>query len=263
MIVEGSVESGDTLRLALLGAGHDPLFVRTPREAVVLAPRFSPQVVVCELFAEKTDGYHWWRKLRRDRLPAQTRFIAALDEYDAAALVLAREAGFDYVLGKPVEAFSLDEYLVGASSSRWRMNPGLPHPWTPSDGSITPEDRSRIPDLLDEGPARDALSEFLVAMRELAAKESPDVLRLLGPLEVPPVALLRHLKAVREALDAAHGGDPMGGRQILQDALTVARAAPPQPWSEELCERYQLALRTYCSQHEVDGASSGWGLPTE
>ena len=257
LIIESCVEQSERLRCILNAVGHDAITAGTPREAVVLAPRFLPQVVLSELFPVGDDHYGWWRKLYREPALAETRLIAVLSGWNAPALVQAREAGFEYVLAKPVDAFSLDEYLVEVSSSQWRRTPSRTHPWPMVAGLTLPSALCRTEQVPEEPSGREALAGFLQAMRERAEAENPREIHLLGPLEVPPVALLRYLNAVREALDAARDGERAGGRQILQEGLTIARGAAPQPWSEALCARYQLALRTYCALHQVDGVNPG------
>lgn len=257
LIIESCVEQSERLRCMLNAVGHDAINAGTPREAVVLAPRFLPQVVVSELFPVGDDHYGWWRKLYREPALAETRFIAVLSRWDAPALAQAREAGFEYVLANPVDAFSLDEYLVGVSSPRWRRSPAGTHPWPEVVSLALPPAVTSSEEAPEEIPGREALAGFLQAMRDLAEAQDSNQIYLLGPLEVPPVALLRHLNVVRGALDAACSGDKAGGRQILQDGLTIARDAAQQPWSEALCARYQLALRTYCALHLMDGVNPG------
>lgn len=259
LIIDSSGPQGETLCGALVRAGHDAIAARTPREAWVLIPRFLPHIVVSELFESDTDDYGWWRKLCRHSALAEARFIAALSGIDAEALPLARDAGFDYVLAAPVDAISLDEYLVGVSSAHWRRNPAGIHPrpgnrlGIPVAGRTMP-DASGAPCELDEAAELDALERFLRAMREQAEKESGKEIHLLGAARVPPVAQLRHLDTVRDALDAARGGDALAGRQILQDGLTVVRATV-QPWADALRARYELALRTYAILYPLDGLS--------
>jgi CheY-like chemotaxis protein len=236
----------DALTMELAAAGHDLLVTRTTRKAFALGPRFQPEVVVSDLFPVGADGYSWWRRLRTDPALRETRFLAVTDRYDAATVRVAREAGYEYVLAKPVDLCALDEYLVGASSPRWRRFGEGVHPWPQCNGGV-----QLTPSALESVPDREGLADFLCAMRDRAASEPSSPRRLLGSREIPPEELLRHLDALQVALHAARQGDLQQGLDLLCRELAAARSAPSEPWSGALCERYELALTTYCALMDV------------
>lgn len=251
LLVDGCPDHTDSLNKHLQTLGHETRAVATPRLAFVCALRFAPEVIMSELEFSGADSRTWLKKLRRHPALVDSRFIAITTRCDATTLRCARETGFEYVLVKPVDPFSLAEYLVGVSSPPWRQHAVLPHPWPVAVSGPPGIPRPLSAERLEEPPDREAVADFLLAMREITeqdARESgclPEV-----PAVIPPVALLRYLEVIRTALQAARNGDRLLGHQLLHEGLVHLSAAPPQPWSGALSGRYHLALRTYCTlQH--------------
>jgi CheY-like chemotaxis protein len=230
------------MEAALLGAGHHLRALHTAREAFVLGPGFRPEVLVSEVYLPDAEGYAWWKKLRTHPALAAARFIAVTSTYNRDTVRLARESGFEYVLGRPVDLLSLDEYLVGVSPRWGRHLPG-PHPWP----SLSIPVFGSTGMLSTNLTATEMLAAFLCAMREREASASGGGSHLLGPQAVPPELLLRQLDMVKEALEAARKGDPARGHQLLRGELLAAQAGPRESWTAALCERYELALTTYCA----------------
>jgi PAS domain S-box-containing protein len=104
LIVEDNVDAAETLKELLQLDGHAAAVVHTGRSALEAARHHRPDVVLCDIgLPDGMDGYAVARALRQDARFAGALLVAmtgyGLDEDKA----LARAAGFDRHLTKPVE----------------------------------------------------------------------------------------------------------------------------------------------------------------
>ena len=114
LIVEDNVDAAETLKELLQLDGHAPAVVHTGRSALEAVRRQRPDVVLCDIgLPDGMDGYAVARALREDARLAGVLLVAmtgyGLDEDKA----LARAAGFDRHLTKPVDP-ELLQRLLGA-----------------------------------------------------------------------------------------------------------------------------------------------------
>jgi CheY-like chemotaxis protein len=113
MVVDDDPDVGDALTDLLELLGHTAALARGGAEAVALAKRFAPEVVLCDLTLPVTDGYAVARALRLDPLTADSELVAVSGHATPDVADQVRAAGFDRHLPKP---FGLDELhrLLGA-----------------------------------------------------------------------------------------------------------------------------------------------------
>lgn len=87
-------------------------------EAIATARRTRPRAVVCDLaLGPGGDGCAVARALRAEPALADTRLLALSGSDDAASRARARDAGFEQVLLKPVDAGALLRHLAAAAGS--------------------------------------------------------------------------------------------------------------------------------------------------
>ena len=113
MVVDDDPDVGDALTDLLDLLGHTPALARGGAEALALAKRFAPDVVLCDLTLPVTDGYAVARALRQDPLTAGSELVAVSGHSTPDVADEVRAAGFDCHLPKP---FGIDELhrLLGA-----------------------------------------------------------------------------------------------------------------------------------------------------
>lgn len=108
LVVDDNRAWVDSLALALGNAGHTVYTAYGGRRAVELAEDVKPDIVILDIEMPEVSGYEAARQLRR-RLSKHRPTLVALtvwsDDMDKA---LAREAGFDHHLAKPM---ALDDLL--------------------------------------------------------------------------------------------------------------------------------------------------------
>jgi CheY-like chemotaxis protein len=114
LIVDDNRSWVDSLALVLRDAGHTVYTAYGGRRAVEIAEELKPDVVILDIEMPEVSGYEAARQLRR-RLSRHRPTLIALtvwsDDMDKA---LAREAGFDHHLSKPMAFDDLVRILAAA-----------------------------------------------------------------------------------------------------------------------------------------------------
>jgi CheY-like chemotaxis protein len=107
LVVDDSLAIVRTSVLLLQHAGFEARAASNGRDALKVAAQFHPQVVLLDVGLPGLDGYEVARRLRADpTLPEMT--LVAITAYGTdEARRLARAAGFDHYLVKPVDFLSL------------------------------------------------------------------------------------------------------------------------------------------------------------
>jgi two-component system CheB/CheR fusion protein len=111
LIVEDNPDAAETLREVLELSGCTVAVALSGPEAVEAAPRFRPEVVLCDLGLPGLDGYQVAAALRQNPATANARLIAISGYGQAEDLQRSREAGFDRHLTKPVDLSELERLL--------------------------------------------------------------------------------------------------------------------------------------------------------
>jgi CheY-like chemotaxis protein len=112
VVIEDHCDTADLMREVLVAAGHDVTTAHTGADGIAAARRVAPDVVLCDVGLPDIDGYAVARTLRADAVTARARLIA-LTGYDGdAERRLAREAGFDRHVVKPIDPFALEALVA-------------------------------------------------------------------------------------------------------------------------------------------------------
>jgi len=112
LIVEDMGDAARMLKLILSAAGHDVRIALNAAEALDIAPGFEPEVIVCDIGLPDMDGYALCRRFRQ--MPElQSATLIALTGYGQTEdVALAKEAGFDVHLTKPVDIPTLKSAIT-------------------------------------------------------------------------------------------------------------------------------------------------------
>jgi CheY-like chemotaxis protein len=111
VVIEDHVDTAELMREVLAAAGHEVTTAHTGGDGIAAAKRISPDVVLCDVGLPDIDGYAVARALRADAATKRARLIA-LTGYDGDhERRLAREAGFDRHVVKPIDPFTLEGLL--------------------------------------------------------------------------------------------------------------------------------------------------------
>lgn len=113
LIVDDNVEAADSLASLLNVAGHgDARIAYTGKAALALAATFVPTLLLVDLDLSDMSGYDVARQLSQHPSLRNLRMIALTGSSEHAGRELAREAGFERYLIKPVVAAALDEVFT-------------------------------------------------------------------------------------------------------------------------------------------------------
>jgi CheY-like chemotaxis protein len=98
--------------------GNDIRVARDGLEAVAVAERFRPQVVLMDLGMPRLNGYDATRRIREQPWGGEALIIALTGWGQDADRVKSREAGCDGHLVKPVELPQLERLLAELQGAR-------------------------------------------------------------------------------------------------------------------------------------------------
>lgn len=119
LVIEDNRDVAESLQALLSLCGHDVSVAHDGRSGIAQAEQAVPDVVLCDLgLPGGMDGYAVARQLR-GRLPGRIGRLIALSGYGTAEdQRLAREAGFDIHLTKPVDYGALENLIAQAPLAR-------------------------------------------------------------------------------------------------------------------------------------------------
>lgn len=119
LIVEDDANNRDLAQRIVLHAGYSPLLAENGRQAVEVAARERPDLILMDLSLPEMDGWEATRLLKRDPALARTPIIALTANAMVGDEARARAAGCDDFLAKPYRPRDLLElmqrYLARAS----------------------------------------------------------------------------------------------------------------------------------------------------
>lgn len=119
LIVDDDIKSSSSLDLMLQASGYPQTRVAySGHAALAIAADFHPSVVLLELALLDMSGYEVARMLRERAQSRDLRFIALTSSRERAGRELARAAGFERCLLKPVAAADLAGLIADAGRSR-------------------------------------------------------------------------------------------------------------------------------------------------
>jgi CheY-like chemotaxis protein len=111
LVVEDNPDGREMLATVLRMLGQEVLEAGTGAEAIDLAMRHTPAVVIMDIGLPDIDGYEVARRLR-GRLGAGLRLVALSGYGQPQDRARSSEAGFDEHLVKPVRAADLQRALA-------------------------------------------------------------------------------------------------------------------------------------------------------
>jgi len=117
LIVGTDVSSSAPLELMLHASGYETRVARTGDAALAIAAEFHPSVVLLELDLLDVNGYEVARLLRERAQTHDLRLIALTSSREHPGRELARVAGFERYLLKPVAPLDLVELLKPGDDS--------------------------------------------------------------------------------------------------------------------------------------------------
>ena len=114
LVVEDNTDAAETLRDILDLGGNEVAIAHSGPEALELAHRFKPDVVLSDIGLPGMDGYGVARALRADP-ELRAAFLVALSGYaQPEDLRKSKEAGFDRHLSKPASLDALNKMIAEA-----------------------------------------------------------------------------------------------------------------------------------------------------
>ena len=111
LVVDDNADAAATLELLLKSLGHETRVAYDGFEALRVAPRFRPDIVLLDIGMPGLDGYEVARRLRSLKRERPFRIVAVTGWGQDADRQKSREAGFDVHLVKPVEPKDLARAL--------------------------------------------------------------------------------------------------------------------------------------------------------
>jgi two-component system CheB/CheR fusion protein len=115
LVIEDSVDAGESLAVILELAGHTVRIALDGRSGIVLARELKPEVVLCDIGLPDVDGFEVARVLRGDKALRKTRLIALSGYARPEDRQRAHDAGFDAHIAKPPD---IDELMQAIAIGR-------------------------------------------------------------------------------------------------------------------------------------------------
>lgn len=116
LVIDDNPIIADTMGMLLEDIGHEFEAVHDGREALDAARNYRPDAILLDIGLPGMDGYEVCRALRQDHLFEHTTIIAQTGWGQDKDKELARDAGFDFHLTKPVPLADLQRILSGVAA---------------------------------------------------------------------------------------------------------------------------------------------------
>lgn len=114
LIIEDNEDAAESLRMLLDLTGHTVAVAHSGPEGVETARQFNPEVVLCDIgLPGGMNGYDVARVMRQDPVLRDVGLVALTGYGQEEDQALAREAGFDRHIVKPVDPVYLERMLAG------------------------------------------------------------------------------------------------------------------------------------------------------
>jgi two-component system, chemotaxis family, CheB/CheR fusion protein len=111
LVVDDNADAAESLALVLRLHGHEVWVANEGREALAVADRCRPDVVILDIGLPGMDGYHLVRSLKGRAHTAKATLITVTGYGQPEDVERARAAGFDHHLVKPVEPSTVNSLL--------------------------------------------------------------------------------------------------------------------------------------------------------
>jgi CheY-like chemotaxis protein len=111
VVIEDHADTADLMDEILRQAGHEVAVAHNGADGIAAARRLVAEVVLCDVGLPDMDGYEVARALRADAATRAAHMVA-LTGYDGEdEQRMARDAGFDRHVVKPIDPFQLESLL--------------------------------------------------------------------------------------------------------------------------------------------------------
>ena len=117
LVVDDNVDNADSLATLVRMLGHEVAVAYDGQEAIEVAGRFGPDLVLLDIGLPKLDGFEVAERLRAGRDGAAMFLVAITGWSQDEEKERARKAGFDEHMTKPVDPRRL-EALIGSMCAR-------------------------------------------------------------------------------------------------------------------------------------------------
>jgi len=117
LVVDDNVDSADSIAMLLQVSGHEVRVVYSGQDALDMAGKYQPDIVLLDIGLPVMDGYEVARRLRKHPELKALKLIAVTGYGQESDRLQSQEAGFDYHLVKPVDAQKLQEVMVAVMKS--------------------------------------------------------------------------------------------------------------------------------------------------
>jgi PAS domain S-box-containing protein len=118
LVVDDNVDAAETIAMVLRLYGHQVSCVYDGPSALTAAEQDPPDIMVVDIGLPGINGYEVATRIREDPRLKAIPLVALTGYGQAQDRVLARRAGFDAHMTKPVDPEKLDEYLRSAQATR-------------------------------------------------------------------------------------------------------------------------------------------------
>jgi PAS domain S-box-containing protein len=115
LIVDDNADSADSLAMLLQLGGHEAHTAYDGLQALELASRLQPEVLLLDLGLPGLDGCELCRRIRQQPWSARSLLIAVTGWGQAADKQRSQDAGFDGHLVKPVDLQALEKLIAGGA----------------------------------------------------------------------------------------------------------------------------------------------------
>lgn len=118
LIVDDLKDSADSLSILLRTVGHEVETAYDGEEAVAVAERLRPHVILLDLGMPKMNGYETCRRIREQAWGREVFIVALTGWGQKDDLRRTEEAGFDSHMVKPAEPAALKKMLASLPEPR-------------------------------------------------------------------------------------------------------------------------------------------------
>jgi len=121
LLVEDSADVLEVLKIELEGLGYEVATFIEAREALKVAPRLAPDVIVSDLRMPGLDGCEFIKRIRKKPTLASVPAIALTGTSKEQEIKIALACGFTTYMTKPVEARELAAQINKLTAARRRL----------------------------------------------------------------------------------------------------------------------------------------------
>lgn len=118
LVVDDNRDTADALAWLLQSIGHEARAAYDGPSALRAVERYSPDVIIQDLGLPHMSGYEIARRMRKLSAARHALLVAVTGHPLPDALRIAKEAGFDHLLEKPLGLTALEQLLGACAAAR-------------------------------------------------------------------------------------------------------------------------------------------------